>query len=339
MPKYFSIHGFKVEVNSKNEDILTRLEHDFSLYKGECHTTYKKLQLNLISDKIDKKIIPHKARLTGKSKNSLTFDLGATRYNDYYGKAMSIFNYENETATIISPSLERLHELAYLLILSRSGKYMDICGLHKIHAFGISKNNKNLIGMLPMKGGKTTLFLSLVTDKSVSIISDDTPLVDSSGNIYPFAIRVGMDNPKQAENLKNKFSEAFHYTLSREHYGMKYLMDIMDFPNHIHSPVPQEKIILFAGRRNGYTKCTILKCSKIRLFPNLFINLIIGVGLPMIREYFVEKNIRDSYKIIKIFFSRLKSSVALLLKAKTYIFNLSENPVINAEEINRFLDS
>ena len=49
---------------------------------------------------------------------------------------------------------------------------------------GVSKNGRSVIAMLPMKGGKTTLFSNLIKDKDVEIISDDTPIVTSDGHIH-----------------------------------------------------------------------------------------------------------------------------------------------------------
>ena len=84
----------------------------------------------------------------------MTYDQGNIRFNDYYGKALTIYNYEHELGEIYSNDLHKLHEICYLSILSRVGKKLDMRGYHKVHAFGIVKNGKALMGVMPGKGGK-----------------------------------------------------------------------------------------------------------------------------------------------------------------------------------------
>lgn len=297
------------------------LEHEFQFFKSGSNLSFYKIVLEL-SD-IPKGLLP-KLMATKISQNSVTFDDSQVRWNDYFGKALSYLNYQTGQAAIYTPDIDLMHEIAYLLILSLSGKRMDLKGFHKIHACGINIHQKNILVMLPSKGGKTTLFLELCEHYPVALISDDTPVVDNRGIIHPFPLRVGVENRPQW--LQDQDFPLF----KREHFSDKFLIPL----THLKRPIAQvnnDPAVLVIGVRANGDIPQIYPASFLTSFKSLFENMIIGIGLPMVVEYFVKNTWRDWIYLTGIFFKRIGAALNLWRRSKTYVFVMSTDPKLNAQ--------
>ena len=183
---FFHFYGISAQIFSEESTLLKRLKMDFSYFHSPPPLTKKSdCTIHAIKTPPPWPSIPP-LPTTSQSLSSLTYDSKKKRFNDYYGKALTVYNYESETGTIYTDSLDRLHELTYLMLLSRVGKKLDLKGFHKIHAFGVVKNQCAILGIMPMKGGKSTHFLEFLKDKQTQPLSDDTPLITRWGKIKPF---------------------------------------------------------------------------------------------------------------------------------------------------------
>ena len=297
------------------------LESEFQFFKSESPTFDYTIKLELSN--IPQGLIP-KLFATKISQNSITYDDGPVRWNDYFGKALTYLNAHTGQAIIYSPKIDFLHELSYLLILSLSGKRMDEMGLHKIHACGIQSENKNVLIMLPSKGGKTTLFLNICENYPVKLISDDTPVIDSNGFIHPFPLRIGV------EEIPDFLGHHTYPLFKREHFSSKYLIPLQSLNRSIYQPDNATSILIIGVRANGELP-QIYAASLTQAYVALFENMIIGVGLPIVIEYFVKNNWRDWIKLIKIFFKRSKAAISLWKRSKTYFFVMSSDPKENSD--------
>ena len=309
---YIDIYGFSVNVEAPL-DIITLLKNDFHYFVKDILVDTK-LKIKSIQTEDLYAHLPSQLVASGQTQNAITYDLGDIRYNDFYGEALSVFNYKNEHATIYYKESSFLHELIYLLILSRSGKWMDLNGWHKIHACGVSLN-KNLILMMPSKGGKTTSFLNLIEDEKLGLISDDTPVVDCKGNIHPFPLRVGVENKDALLNSFKYINEEDIYAFKRKYFSEKSLLGTNKFKNQI--SVSQDSILV-VGIRSTFETPRLEKISKISMLRHLLTHMVVGIGLPMIVEYFLESTFRDHLKNMKILISRINASVKLLRRSDCY---------------------
>jgi hypothetical protein len=119
---------------------------------------------------------------------------------------------------------------------------------------GISVNNKAVLIILPMGGGKTTLGLELLKYDDVKLLSDDTPLISRDGKILPFPIRIGINkNTSLNFNVPKKYLRDF----IRSKYGPKLLIDIDYFRDKIALPCKISMILI--GERIFSDKCRIEK--------------------------------------------------------------------------------
>ena len=265
--------------------------------------------------------------------NCINYKQGDIQYSDYYGDALVKYSFNQERGEIYSLQTNSLHEILYLLILSRTGKSLEQKGFHKVHAMGVSHKEKAIVISMPMKGGKTTLFLNMLQNTSNSIISDDTPLIDKNGNIYSFPLRVGVENT----NYIPKEMHSHLYTLERKQYGKKTLIPISSFPNKISQKCSQA--FYFEGIRRRGSDCTITKATKLKSFKYLTKHMVVGIGLPLILEFFVEGTISDWFKLIGLLFKRIRAAVNFLRRSETYIVYLGDKPKHNALVIQEFIES
>jgi len=329
----FDFYNITLKVIANTPDLIQRINKDFSYFKKDLIKQQIQFNFQFFLGDIPWNKLP-KTVASKQSFNSITYREGAICYNNYYGEALSIYNFSTDEAVIYSNSLDRLHEISYLLILSRTGKALDKKGIHKIHAFGISQNSINIIGMMPMKGGKTSLFLDLIDDSKINILSDDTPLVTRSGRILPFPIRVGMEQiPKRTEN---NIDTQKIYTINRKQYGIKKLIPMYAFQNSIGDG--KGTIVLFEGKRISYDECKIEKCSKLAMIGPLLKHMVVGMGLPLILEYFLENTFKDMIYNFSILLSRLLAMMSLLFRAKTYNAYLGPDKELNRKTIKYFIN-
>lgn len=331
----FNFYCFQVNVSSPEEKIHELLKIDFRYFlKSNTIKKTLKLELYLVEDLSG--LVPKGLIANKQSINSMTYDLGKVRYNDYYGEVVSVFDYKNESCKIYAKNLNRLHEVSYLVILSRQGKWCDRNGLHKIHAMSITKNDKTMVLMLPMKGGKSTLFTQFLEKKEVGLVSDDSPVVNFSGDILPFPIRFGLEQREVYKDLIDSIPAEYKSILERKQYGSKVLVDLTYYKERIGKV--GSKIILIQGVRHNSTKTIIKKINFFKMYKYLITNLVVGIGLPMIIEYFLESSLKDKITNTQILFSRSWSAFRLTLKSENYLVYMGTDIVGNAENIDKLFE-
>lgn len=306
------IYKVKVIFKTNSKELKKRIEKDFSYFlkKEEIIKTFV---IESLKEKIDWEKLPNIVAKK-QSKNSITYDVESLRFNDYNGKLLSIYDYKRDFGVLYSECIEKLHEISYLLILSRVGKYHDLMGLHKIHAFSVISNGACLIGMADSGLGKSTLVAELLKDKSVQFLSDDTPLVDSFGNVKPFPLRLGVSSYESFGKIIDR--EKNCYTLQRDFYGEKKLLSIDGLENKVGEEY--KKLILVNLKRFGGDDFICKKISKVKMLKALFKHMVIGIGLPMILEYFWEDGLCDFIKKSTIAMRRKLSALVLVMRADCY---------------------
>lgn len=323
----FNFYSYTLELSSSSPQLLKRLGNDFSFFVTD-HVSQASQQYQVIASlDLDLKI-PSDLVAIHQTAQFMLFKKEHTRYIDYYGAALSEINDSAAIARITADSIDRLHEITYLFILSQVGKAHDQMGLHKVHSFGVKRRDTAIIGMMPMKGGKTTTFLHLLNDASTEIISDDCPLINLKGEVLPFPLRVGVENE---DSLPNGDKEKL-YTINRREYGIKTLAPLCYFSNSV-SSAPAKKIILLVGIRSTYHTPKICHLNRFKCLLALSTHMVAGLGLPMVIEYFLRFDWRDYPNLFKLSFSRGLTAIRLLLRAESYQITLSTDPQLNAKYI------
>tara|TARA_Y100000590_G_scaffold469529_1_gene657726 strand:- start:172828 stop:173838 length:1011 start_codon:yes stop_codon:yes gene_type:complete len=323
--------GTGLSLKTNSVELYERISKDFS------HFLVPELKnppiFNITSLKEDRPsiTIPTSISLSRESKNSKTYDDEKIRYNDY-GDLISKYDYDKESGLISSGSIERLHEITYLLILSRVGKYQDLLGIHKVHALGFIYKGVCCVGMMNMGVGKSTLLMELLKDPEVELLSDDSPLIDGRGEVLSFPIRIGAS--ELPEGLEIEDPKENIYRLIRKEYGEKNLICLQGIKNKIGTQY--KKIVVFEGKR-GNRRLT--RASSISLWLSLQKHMVIGIGLPIIFEYFWESGISDFIRKTKIFFLRQRAAINFSRNCEFYKFSLGKSSEENAKALKELLEN
>jgi hypothetical protein len=307
---------------------MNEVEKDFSYFREKDDHQQINYNFNLVIGEIPWNLLPD-LKSSKQSFNSITYDHENLRYNDYYKECLSIYNYKTEQCSIYSSQIDRLHEIAYLCILSRTGKALDAKGIHKVHACGVADEKRNLVVMMPMKGGKTTLFMELLKNKNLKIISDDSPVIDTMGRVLPFPLRIGLE---EIDHIKDRISMSEVYTIDRKQFGKKYLIPLNALENKIIPPL-KKRSVLIQGVRCSNKECHLEKITSFQMFQYLCTHMVVGVGLPLIIEYFLRPNLKDWILNFKIGIKRTIAAYKLALESEKYICYMGEDPELNAREI------
>jgi hypothetical protein len=257
----------------------------------------------------------------------LIYRLGARKYVDYFGEALTLIDEDAKTISITSLSEERLYELAFLTIYSRAGDFLDRAGFSRLHALAVSYKGTNAVVMLPSRGGKSTLLSHLLENPDIKIIADDMPLVDRKGRILPFPTKISMtDKPESGELAKLNWN-----AFMRAHYPPKWTATLSALPERLETSPEKNPVILIQGVRLSHGESLISPTPKWQMLGALLEHMIIGMGLPQILEIFLNMNFTDVFKLIHHAILRSWCALALLLRAKTFTFYIGQDKSYNAQ--------
>ena len=322
----FDILGYYVLLKTNSNEIFEKISKDFSYFKIGGTFPKSALTIEAFLENPDYSVLEGK-KIWRKSRNSITYDDGDIRYNDYWGELLSIYDYSKGMGRIWSRNIDRLHEVAYLLILSLTGKRLDILGLHRVHAMAAVYKGVCFVGMMDMGIGKSTLLSHLLIDGEVRLVSDDMPIVDQRGRFHAFPLRLGVGNiPK---DLSIRDGEKNIYTIERRFYGKKQLVCLDGIDNQVCADYG--RLVLFEGRRAVGDGVFMEKRSPLHLLCALFRHMVIGMGTPVIFEYFWRSGWEDFWIKTKIAFLRLKAALILASENEFYEVFLGADHRKNAD--------
>ncbi|MFA7674495.1 MAG: hypothetical protein WCY38_00330 [Endomicrobiia bacterium] len=323
------IYGINVLINGTN-DVVAKILSDFAYFNSNNTNRTIDLSLNINISPPPYEKIPEITASMYKT-DCISYDKNGIRYVDYLGKALVIYNINENQADIFSLSPDLLYEITYLFVHSRVGEMLDMKGFHRIHSCAFSFEDKIYICMLPQGGGKSTLLMELLKNDTVKLLSDDTPFIDKNGYIYPFPIRIGLCNDIQTNYIPEKFITIFN----RRKFGQKKLISYEFFKDRIETR--KLPTIILYGKRFFSNTSEIVKKNRFCAFQELFKNCIIGFGLPQVIEYFLIGGFKDSIQKSYLIILRLYACIMLLIKNKqVYCFYLGNDKNLNAEKFFKF---
>jgi len=302
----FDIYGTGLTLMSGVPRLIDSLTRDFAYFLAPAQSGAIKIVAhdddppwNRIPDRIASGITP----------NALSYDDHEVRYNDYHGQALGKYDFANEQGELWSRDSDLLYELTYLMALSRVGEVHDRRGIHRVHALGIAIADRGALVLLPEAGGKTTLALELLKRPVVKILSDDTPLL-VKGQLLAFPTRMGVRGKVEGigpEHLR---------TFNRRNHGPKTLIDLSYFRDRVIDRASPKVVIV--GARSSGAESSIAPMSRAQALPALAANLVFGLGLPQVLEYFLRGGVSDIFRKGSIASSRLLAALRLLSRTDCY---------------------
>lgn len=331
--RVFNFYGKVVRVTSECFPLLARLEKDFSLYHTLAENQDSVLEISgeLVAPP---KVNFSKLNPSWQSQKVTVYDQGQIRHSIYGAEGLSRFDFQNESATIWSENLELLHEITYLMILSRVGKWLDALGVHRLHACGFRLDHTRVLLTMPMGGGKSTFFVEMARNyPEIELLGDDTVLIDQEGGAHPFTIRVGLPE------LYHQVFQSKTYELHRRQFGVKTLLPIEELGPSVLGESPwssgEDRIVLLFGERAGAP--SKVRISRYEAFLELISPMIVGEGLAMILEYFWERGPRDFWVKAKIALLRVRAAWRLAKRAECWRVELDTDRGANSHFIRELI--
>lgn len=218
-----------------------------------------------------------------------------------------------------------------MTILSFVGKYLDKKRLHRIHALGFSYKKRSIIFLLPSGGGKTTLALRLLKESDFKLLSEDSPLVDRKGDIYPFPLRIGVTEEAEEEKISEEYSEK----IERMEFGPKKIINIEHFFDSLGEA--SSPCLIFLGIRTLGNESKIERASLTVTYNEIFKNMVIGLGLYQGMEFLFTRKVSESMKLLPLMLSRVRNSMKLVKNSQTYKMFLGYNRKKNISTLIDFI--
>ena len=189
----FDVYNFRFTVRSAVEEPLRGIEEDFGFFAAKAATdgVADGVVIELIAGNPPAEILPSSDAVAYTPRN-VSYRERGRRFIDYHGRALGIQDEATARFRLYSTHSEMLYEATYLYLLSQIGQSLDAAGLHRVHAVGVVIEDRAVLVMMPMGGGKSTLGLHLLRHPQVEILSDDSPFIDRHGRVLAFPLRLGL---------------------------------------------------------------------------------------------------------------------------------------------------
>ena len=250
----------------------------------------------------------------------------------YADGAAGLYDYRTRRGVLACRNPARLHELAYLLLLSRCGEALDRRGLHRVHALGMTFRGQGFLLLLPSGGGKSTLALKLLRRPGFRLLSEDTPLVDGDGELRSFPLRLGFKAGADLQEVPAELRRPFE-RLGR---GPKTVVDLPYFRDRLAAPAAPRWLLL--GER-GPGAPSLRPASKVDAAASLGLNLVVGWGVAQMTEWMARPTPSGVWGLAKVAAARSRASFSLLRRAESWRFDLGGEPAAAAAALEDFLAS
>ena len=320
-------YGLKLRLDSADKGTVEAIRRDFSHFETE--SAIPQVSIEVFDEKPDYRALPD-LKASIHTLNYVCFMGKGDIYTDYHGQGLRVFNIRRNSHRIFSENADLRHEIGYLTILSESGRFLDSRHIHRVHALGISQNDRAILILLPEKGGKTTLALRLIKSGKFKLLSEDSPLITRKGEILPFPLRLGV-LPGGEGDIPAKYL----HPVNLMRVGTKIMVDVEYYAGQIGS-VCRPGIILL-GRRALGCGSSIEPAGRLNAGKEFIKNSVVGLGLHQGMEYLLGRNVWETFGRSGLAFSRLRNSMAVLGRSKVYRYVIGHDTERNYQVLLDFL--
>lgn len=324
---FINLHGLVIECKGPSPELEAKLLRPFGLFLADQGTAG--VTIEIVETLPPYEDFPELESSFSTPRN-IVYDTREYKLIDYFGKGATIENKAESRFTIYGDDDNFLQEAFYLLVISVFGQYCDKHGMLRIHAMSLSYADKAFLVPIPPGGGKSTMAFSMLQEEGFRLISDDEPIVSTSGHILPFALRIGTLDEKRTRNIP----EEFVYSIDRMEFGPKFFIDVRYWESQLEHRELEEIIYIVARRVLNGTPA-IKKIPKYKVLKSITRDGIIGVGLYQGLEFMLSHSPWSTVAQIGTVIKRAIVAWKMLRRAKTYSFvitrDIDENRRVFAE--------
>jgi hypothetical protein len=321
-------HGIPVLLESMSGDLLSGLRRDFEYFVSPGGDREPALILTLDPDPAPPELRPDRSP-DFVLRDWRAYDDGSLRRILYDDGAFAVYDFQERRGHISCADLGRLHELAYLAVLSRVGESLDDRGWHRVHALGFASGERGGLLMLPSGGGKSVLAMALVRGTGLLLLSDDSPLVAAELRLKAFPLRWGFLPEQGLAGVPEGRVRLFR----RKAFGSKKLVDVGFFRDRLAEEAGADWLLI--GRRHQEAP-EFSPVPRLRMFLFLVWWMVVGVGLAQMSEYMMIPTWRGLGRLLHIGWRRARTAWRLSGAARCLVFRLGPDPGANARALEDF---
>jgi len=323
------IYGYRVEIRSTASGPLENLADDFAFFRsdggpGAC-------LIELLEEDPPYDTVPT-GQATVYTPRNVSYKNETCTFIDYSGRGLAIHDRSSGNFRVFSRDLDLLYEAAYLFLLSQCGEALDARGMHRVHALCVSVDDCAALVLLPMGGGKSTLGSQLLSIPEISILSDDSPLIDRKGDVHAFPLRLGLlpgsEGAVPASQLRR---------INRMEFGPKLLVNYRHFADRVRPTA--KPCLVFLGARTLGSACEIRPAGKLAALRAMLSNCVVGLGLFQGMEFVFQRGLGAVFGKAGVAWARLRASRRLLARSQTYHLLLGRDTQKNARVVFEFIQA
>jgi hypothetical protein len=323
------IYGYRALVTSTSRQVLSGIREDFAFFLRDAADENAAVKIELLDADPPYGELPD-VKATVFTPRNVSYRNGDLTFVDYSGKALAIHDRKRGDFQVFSRDPDLLFEAAYLFVLSQSGEFFDSHGLHRVHALGVSIQNRATLVLLPMGGGKSTLGASLLRLPGIQILSDDSPLIDRKGDVWAFPLRLGLLPGSEGTIPPDKMR-----TIRRMEFGPKLLVNYSYFAGQVTARA--EPCLLFLGSRSLRNTCTIKPASKLSAVRAMMSNCVVGLGLFQGMEFVFQRGWVEVFRKTMAASSRFRASLRLIARSDVYHLILGREAERNGAAVLEYM--
>jgi hypothetical protein len=327
---HFDAYGLRYSLGGDWPELVEDIRLDFAWFERQTPLEGSDLEIEVMrgSPELDRfGDIPASFVTT----RNVVFQDGDRTIVDYFGRALAVFDRGRNHLLVQGEDHHLVHEAVYLFVLSRIGDHLDRSSLMRLHGLGLSGPNGAVVVMLPSGGGKSTLALRALKQPGVTLLSEDTPVLDRRGNVHPFPLRLGV-NPSDAESLPAGDVRR----IERLEFQPKLVLSIDAFAEQIETR-PQPLRHLVVGERSLGREGSLTPVSRRALIGPLLREGVVGVGVAQMIEYVLQRGPSDFLKQGGVAARRAWCCTAGLARARTWRLSLGRDHERNWAALSQLL--
>jgi hypothetical protein len=302
----FDIYGYRFALRSDSKPAFDGLCQSLAFFRSSARDDNRVVELRCEDPEYGR--IPD-SDATAYTPRNVVYRAGDVRYIDYHGRGVGEHNLCSGGFLIRSLDTDILYESVHRFLVSQCREFLDTRGMHRVHALGLSVSGKAVLVLLPMEGGESALDHDLLQHPEVSLLSDDSPLIDRTGKTYAFPLRLGLLPSHNSESRVNPVKPADRISGSAD-------------PG-----------LVFVGGRSLSNDCRVERASFTTGFRMMVNNCVVGLALFQGVEFILNTSPLQMISMAGMAISRLRSSLMLLRRSEVYRVWLGQNRELNAQTV------
>jgi hypothetical protein len=324
---HLNIYGCEFRLSGNGDPTLESLADDFRFFT--CTQTDNAINVEIITADPPYQDVPEGIATTYTPRN-VSFTSNGCTYIDYSGQALVTWDRSKRSYRICTRNTDIQYEATYLFLLSQAGECLDNRRMHRIHAMAMSVNDRAVLAILPMGGGKSTLCSALLKYPEFSLLSDDSPFIGADGHIHAFPLRLGL-----LPGSESDIPVEFRRTIRRMEFGPKILVGYDYFADRVRPDAAPG--IVFLGKRSMKEDCRIVLAGKWAQFKSMTVNCVVGLGLYQGLEFILTHSPVELLSKTRVAWSRMRNARKLFSRSQVYELTLGRDQALNAATVQAFV--